>query len=706
MSTLGRRASVARYNRDSLISDDLIQSINPEVYQRKFVFEVAWEVVNKVGGIYTVIRTKAASAVEELGDRYILFGPLNEVCMRTEVDVTEPTNEALKRTIKAMREHGTKVVFGRWLIEGYPNVVLFDIGSSAWRIDSWKKELWESCNIGIPVHDTECNDAVIFGALIAWFLKEVKTDPQPPIIAHFHEWLTSIGLVFTRTRHLPVATVFTTHATLLGRYLCASSVDLYNHLSDFDLDKEAGDRNIYHRYCLERAAVHCAHVFTTVSKITGLESKFLLRREPDIITPNGLNVVKFAALHEFQNRHALAKEKLNQFIQGHFYGHYDFDLDKTLYFFIAGRYEFQNKGADIFIEALARLNHHLKQAQTDVTVVAFLIFPAHTNSFNVDSFRAQAIVKQLRETVNSIQCEMGHRLFEVCLRGRIPQGSDLLTQGDVFRLKRCIYATQRNNLPPICTHNVVQDNIDLVLCNLRRCQLFNDRHDRVKVIFHPEFLSSTNPLLPMDYEEFVRGCHLGVFPSYYEPWGYTPAECTVMGIPSVTTNLSGFGCFIEEHVEDPKSYGIYIVDRRFQSCEDSVQQLTKYLVEFSQYSRRQRIVLRNRTERLSELLDWKNLSCYYQRARLMALKKFSPELFTSNNNDDALSTHSFHISRPYSAPVSPSLSGQSTPLRSAGANSSNRSSPTSHLDDDEIDDNTERLELGLGAIEITDAVPG
>ncbi|CAH8547457.1 unnamed protein product [Schistosoma rodhaini] len=713
MSTLGRRASVARYNRDSLISDDLIQSINPEVYQRKYVFEVAWEVVNKVGGIYTVIRTKAASAVEELGDRYILFGPLNEVCMRTEVDVAEPTNEALKRTIKAMREHGTKVVFGRWLIEGYPNVVLFDIGSSAWRIDSWKKELWESCNIGIPVHDTECNDAVIFGALIAWFLKEfaenvreLETDPQPPIIAHFHEWLTSIGLVFTRTRHLPVATVFTTHATLLGRYLCASSVDLYNHLSDFDLDKEAGDRNIYHRYCLERAAVHCAHVFTTVSKITGLESKFLLRREPDIITPNGLNVVKFAALHEFQNRHALAKEKLNQFIQGHFYGHYDFDLDKTLYFFIAGRYEFQNKGADIFIEALARLNHHLKQAQTDVTVVAFLIFPAHTNSFNVDSFRAQAIVKQLRETVNSIQCEMGHRLFEVCLRGRIPQGSDLLTQGDVFRLKRCIYATQRNNLPPICTHNVVQDNIDLVLCNLRRCQLFNDRHDRVKVIFHPEFLSSTNPLLPMDYEEFVRGCHLGVFPSYYEPWGYTPAECTVMGIPSVTTNLSGFGCFIEEHVEDPKSYGIYIVDRRFQSCEDSVQQLTKYLVEFSQYSRRQRIVLRNRTERLSELLDWKNLSCYYQRARLMALKKFSPELFTSNNNDDALSTHSFHISRPYSAPVSPSLSGQSTPLRSAGANSSNRSSPTSHLDDDEIDDNTERLELGLGAIEITDAVPG
>ncbi|TPP56975.1 Glycogen [starch] synthase muscle [Fasciola gigantica] len=718
--SFGRRSSAIRLNRDAIIHNDLnalVQSINPDLYRRKYVFEAAWEVVNKVGGIYTVIRTKAATTVEELGDHYVLFGPLNEVCMRTEVDVSEPTNEALKRTINVLRKHDIKVsiVFGRWLIEGYPNVVLFDIGSSAWRIDSWKKDLWESCNIGIPVHDSECNDAVIFGALVAWFLgefadnlKECEPDPRPPIIAHFHEWLTSVGLIFTRTRHLDVATVFTTHATLLGRYLCASSADLYNNLSKFDLDKEAGDRNIYHRYCLERAAVHCAHVFTTVSKITGLESKYLLRREPDVITPNGLNVIKFAALHEFQNRHALAKEKLNQFIQGHFYGHYDFDLDKTLYFFIAGRYEFQNKGADVFIESLARLNHQLKQANSDITVVAFLIFPAHTNSFNVDSFRAQAIVKQLRETVNSIQSDMGHRLFEVCLRGRIPQGSDLLTQEDIYRLKRCIYAAQRNNLPPICTHNVVQDNIDLVLCNLRRCKLFNDRHDRVKVIFHPEFLSSTNPLLPMDYEEFVRGCHLGVFPSYYEPWGYTPAECTVMGIPSVSTNLSGFGCFMEEHVEDPKSYGIYVIDRRFQNCEDSIQQLTKYLYEFCQYSRRQRIVLRNRTERLSELLDWKNLCSYYRRARVMALHKHAPELFTNPpppvQNGDSYSERSFCISRPYSAPASPSASGRSTPLPSGGATGSERSSPTSHLDEDEVDEVTERLELGLSAVELDDGL--
>ncbi|KAL3320011.1 glycogen(starch) synthase [Cichlidogyrus casuarinus] len=619
-----------------------------------------------------------------------------------------------------MREHNIRVLYGRWLIDGYPNIVLFDIGSSAWRLDSWKKDLWESCNIGIPVHDAEANDAIIFGALTTWFLGEfikqlhdLEPESTPLLVAHYHEWLAGVGLIFARTRNLNVATVFTTHATLLGRYLSASAVDLYNNLDRFDADREAGSRNIYHRYCLERAAVHCAHAFTTVSKITGYEAQHLLKRDPDIITPNGLNVVKFAALHEFQNRHAVAKEKIHSFVQGHFHGHYDFDLEKTLYFFIAGRYEFQNKGADMFIESLARLNHQLKAAGSDMTVVAFLIFPAQTSGFNVDSFRAQAVVKQLRETVSSVQHGVGHRLFEICLRGHLPDGADIITQADMVKLKRCIFSCERATLPPICTHNVVQDNIDLVLCNLRRCQLFNRRSDRVKVIFHPEFLNSTNPLLPMDYDEFVRGCHLGVFPSYYEPWGYTPAECTVMGIPSVTTNLSGFGCFMEEHVDDPQSYGIYVVDRRFKSGEESMNQLTSFLFDFCQYSRRQRVVLRNRCERLSELLDWKNLNAYYRKARMLALERAFPEvqkllldwdLETSRNDvPDYISEKSLHVNRPYSAPETPSPSGNSTPLRMTSC--SGRSSPVSHLEADEVDDETERIELGLSSLEVSATSP-
>lgn len=276
-----------------------------------------------------------------------------------------------------------------------------------------------------------------------------------------------------------------------------------------------------------------------MSEITGIESEHLLKRKPDIITPNGLNVKKFAALHEFQNMHAKAKEKIHNFVRGHFYGHLDFDLDKTLYFFNAGRYEYGNKGVDMFIESLARLNHFLKSSNSQTTVIAFLIFPAATHNFNVDSLRGQAIAKQLRDTIQEVQESIGKRIIERALGGELPTSEDLLQPEDVVKLKRCIFASQRNSLPPICTHNMVEDSIDPILGAFRRCQLFNNRADRVKVIFHPEFLSSTNPLLGMDYEEFVRGCHLGVFPSYYEPWGYTPAECTVMGIPSATTNLSG-----------------------------------------------------------------------------------------------------------------------------------------------------------------------
>lgn len=168
-----------------------------------------------------------------------------------------------------------------------------------------------------------------------------------------------------------------------------------------------------------------------------------------------------------------------------------------------------------------------------------MIFPAKTNNFNVESLRGHAVTKSLRDTIQSIQQQIGKRMYEVCLTGRLPEPDELLVKGDMIRLKRCIFGLQRDGLPPVTTHNVVDDWNDPVLNAVRRCNMFNTVSDKVKIVFHPEFLSSTNPLFGLDYEEFVRGCHLGVFPSYYEPWGYTPAECTVMGIPSITTNLSG-----------------------------------------------------------------------------------------------------------------------------------------------------------------------
>jgi len=315
------------------------------------LFECAWEVANKVGGIYTVIKTKIPVTVSEYGDRYCLIGPLSYKSAPMEVEPEEPTDPFLRETIESMRAKGVILLYGRWLVEGAPKVILFDTGSQYSRLDEWKGDLWNLAGIPTPPNDHETNEAIVFGYIVAWFLGEVSCTPPSlfntelipacvqyvsrqltkAVIAHFHEWQVGVAISLCRKRHIDVTTVFTTHATLLGRYLCAGSVDFYNNLQYFDVDHEAGKRGIYHRYCIERSSTHCADVFTTVSHITAYESEHLLKRKPDGVLPNGLNVIKFQAMHEFQNLHATAKAKINEFVRGHFYGHYNFDLEKTLY---------------------------------------------------------------------------------------------------------------------------------------------------------------------------------------------------------------------------------------------------------------------------------------------------------------------------------------------------------------------------------------
>lgn len=300
-----------------------------------------------------------------------------------------------------------------------------------------------------------------------------------------------------------------------------------------------------------------------------------------------------------------------------------------------------------------------------MTVVAFIIMPAATNSYTVEALKGQAVTGQLKDVVSQITERIGQRIFEHASRyngthgTEVPNPEDLMSKEDKVLLKRRVFALKRTTLPPVVTHNMADDAADPILNQIRRVQLFNRTSDRVKVIFHPEFLNSNNPILGLDYEEFVRGCHMGVFPSYYEPFGYTPAECTVMGIPNITTNLSGFGCFMEDLLESPEDYGCYIVDRRNQGVDESVEQLTNQLLGFTMKSRRQRINQRNRTERLSELLDWKSLGVEYAKARQLALRRAYPDSF---DDDEPEFTGVQRVGAPLSAPGSPRFrSGMMTP---------------------------------------------
>lgn len=587
------------------------------------LFEVCWEVAKAVGGIYTVLKSKAKVTTQEVSyEDYCVIAPLvtgGSSYLEFELDLEPPKDLNLLKTLQILSDkHGIRSRYGRWLVQGYPRVILLDLQSSKGNLDRWGRELASWFNTS----DNEINEAVLFGFQTAILLQEYEKLASADgnvTVAHFHEWMSSIATILLKRWGSPVGTVMTTHATTLGRWLSAGKVDMYNTMSRIDPEAEAGKRMIYPKHWIEKESWHASYVATTVSEITNVECEHLLKRKADVLLPNGLQSEKFTALHEFQNLHANFKDVIHEFVRGHFYP-YDWDLDNTLYFALSGRYEFSNKGMDVYIDALAKLNWMLKQSGSPVNVVAFIITAAPNNSFNVESLKAQTIMKEIGKTCSQIVNKMSSKLVECTSKGQLIDPRQLLDDTDMVRLKNRIHGLkQRSTLPPVVTHNMKDPDNDEVLKALNACGLVNGKDDRVKVIYHPEFLNSLNPLIPLDYNDFIRGCHLGVFPSYYEPWGYTPAECSVLGVPSITSNLSGFGNFVEKNVENPASHGIYIVDRRF--APNASEQTAQFMWNFIQLSRRERIELRNKTERLSEIFSWSKVHTFYNEARLLAKER-------------------------------------------------------------------------------------
>ncbi len=585
------------------------------------LFEVGWEVCWQLGGIYTVLRSKAAAMQKKWDDRYFLIGPYNPNTAAIEFE-ERPTEGFIRQTLDRLRESGMPCHFGHWLVAGRPRVILLDHRARYSQLDNDKYWLWKDHGISTVASDGEVNDVVAFGFAVAEFFKHLtQIQPGRKILAHFHEWMG--GVAVPRIAHLkyPVTTVFTTHATLLGRYLASDDPDFYEHLPHINPDAAAGHYNIYPRFAIERAAAHASTVFTTVSEVTATEAGKLLGREPDGILPNGLSINRFQAVHELQSLHREYKERIHEFVMGHFFPSYTFDLDRTLYVFTSGRYEYRNKGMDLFIESLAKLNWRLKQMQDRPTVIAFIITRAATRNINVGVLQNRSMFEDLENTCEQIASHMGQRLFHAAATGRFATYQELMPEDAMVRLKRAMHAWRTNRQPTIVTHDLVDDANDPILKHLRHRGLFNGADDPVKVIFHPEFVTATSPLLNLDYEQFVRGCHMGIFPSYYEPWGYTPMECAALGVPSVTTDLSGFGAYCQHHIPQSAENGIYVLRRLRRSFDDAANDLAAHLAQFSGMNRRQRIEIRNKVEQLSELFDWSVLGQNYHEAHQLALNR-------------------------------------------------------------------------------------
>jgi glycogen synthase len=593
----------------------------PTSNQQPLLFEVGWEVCWQLGGIYTVLRSKIPAMLQRWGERYFLMGPYNPQTAAQEFE-EQATEGFIRKTLDRLRAMGIGCHFGRWLAPGRPKVILLDYRGRFPSLDQDKYLLWKDNGIATVADDGEVNEVVAFGFSITEFFAALREEigGSTPVIGHFHEWMAGVAVPRIAHLKLPVATVFTTHATLLGRYLASDSPDFYSHLPFINPDEQAAKYNIYPRFAIERAAAHAATVFTTVSQVTSFEAEKLLGRPPDLILPNGLNLHRFAALHEFQNLHREFKEAIHEFVMGHFFQDYGFDLDRTLYLFTSGRYEYRNKGIDLFIEALSRLNQRMREFSDRPTIVAFIITKAATKNINVSSLQSQSMFDELRKVCEQIEEQMGRRLFRGAVNGRIASG-ELLDEDDRVRLKRAIYAWHTGRQPSIVTHDLVDDANDPILQHIRHRGLFNAPDDPVKIVFHPEFVTATSPLISLDYEQFVRGCHLGIFPSYYEPWGYTPMECAALGVPAVTTDLSGFGAYVQRHIPEHRERGIYVLSRRTHSFDESVGELVEHLLEFVKLQRRQRIEMRNSVERLSEMFDWSQLIQYYNEAHDMALER-------------------------------------------------------------------------------------
>lgn len=589
--------------------------------QSALLFEIAWEVCWQLGGIYTVLKTKAQQMLDRWGDRYCLIGPYNPATAAVDFE-ERPTEGFIRQALDKLRAAGIPCHYGRWLIPGRPRVILLDYRARFWSLDGDKYLMWKDHGISIANNDGEVNEVTAFGFTVAQFFQELSNIVKDrPLLAQFHEWMGGVAIPRMAHMRLPVTTVFTTHATLLGRYLAGDNPHFYEHLAFFNGDTEAAKYQILSKHLIEKAAAHASTVFTTVSDVTGYEAEKLLGRKPDVILPNGINIQRFQATHEFQNLHLRSKERIHDFVTGHFFPSYTFDLDKTLYFFTSGRYEYRNKGLDLYIEALHRLNERLKPLADRPTIVAFAISRAPVKNVNVGTLQSQAMFRELKNTCAEVEDAMGKRLLKSAVNGRIPTVQELIPEDAQVRLKRAMHVWRSTRWPSIVTHDLMDDAGDPVLKHLRYRRMFNSADDPVKFVFHPEFLTSTSPLLPLDYDAFVRGCHLGIFPSYYEPWGYTPLESVALGVPAVTTDLSGFGAYVERNIYQSEENGIKVLRRRDRGFDDAVEDLVQHMLGLCRMNRRQRIELRNRTERISETFDWSALIRHYHEAHDLALER-------------------------------------------------------------------------------------
>jgi glycogen(starch) synthase len=585
------------------------------------LFEVSFEVCNRVGGIYRVLESKADKMIYHYGDKYFLIGPYYREKSKGEFKEEAPTVE-MKKIFQNLEKEGIICHYGRWLVKGKPQTILIDFNDYFYKVDSIKKEMWD--NFGVDSLNTgyDFNEPVCWSYAAGRLINEISNESKKEkIVAHFHEWLSGAGLLYLKSTKAKVKTVFTTHATTLGRTLAFNSINFYTILEKINSDEEARKYGVFSKHILEKLTAKKSDIFTTVSEITGKEAEKFLERKPDFILPNGLDIEKFLSFEDIVVNHRLQRRRLRNFVASYFSPYYTFDLEDTLFYFIIGRNEVRAKGVDIFIESLGRLNKKMQEEKSNRTVVAFLFIPTDTRGINPSLLENVEFFRDLQESLEDAFPDIEERILYYILQNKELTKENLISDDYLLEIERKMNRMQRKEEnPPISTHQLSSAYDEITNC-LKNAELFNKKEDNVKIVYYPIYLTGHDGLSNLSYEEALEACHLGVFPSFYEPWGYTPLEAAALGVSSVTTDLSGFGRFRMQQKTKKERPGIYILKREKKKDAEAVNDLYTFLYEFMKTSRRERVENKIEARKIASTADWRSFVTYYVEAHNKAVDK-------------------------------------------------------------------------------------
>ena len=537
-----------------------------------YIFESSWEVCNKVGGIYTVLSTRAKTLQEVLQDKIIFIGP--DFWKESESPYFKEDASLFADWQGVAKEQGLKVRVGRWTVPGEPVAILVDFNPYFEKKDEIYGWLWEHYGVDSLHAYGDYDEASMFSYAAAIVVESYYNhylDSSKKVIYHANEWMCGLGALYINNKLPQIGTVFTTHATSIGRSIAGNMKPLYDYLFAYNGDQMSWELNMQSKHSIEKQTAHFVDCFTTVSDITAKECVELLDKPVDVVLPNGFDDSFVPNAATFTRKRKLARKKMLD-VANALLGE-DLD-DDTLLISTSGRYEFRNKGIDVFVEAMNRL---LRDRDLKKKVVAFIEVPGWVGEPRKD------------------------------LQERLKSGKKYDTPLDVPQVTHWL-------------HNMSHDN---VLGMMKYYDMHNRRDEKVKVIFLPCYLDGKDGIVDMPYYDVVLGNDLCIYPSYYEPWGYTPLEAVAFKVPCITTDLAGFGLWANTVFghEGEIADGVKVIHRTDYNYSEVADNIKDTVADFSNMTKKQVDTCRKNAGDLSKKALWKEFIKYYYEAYDIALTK-------------------------------------------------------------------------------------